>query len=165
MNVSGDARALSCETAAPGTMLACVSSRGREPVYSRAYVVSRVGDLLAVQNCEAVNLFDDITIMDRGRRRASLDDRPTMSSKVVRGDFRQKPVAPRRQQFAFEDRSAHRPRAVRHRRCGQPFLTEFAEALSFQEAALFPLLFDRRRSPLGDCPLGVDAQLTGSRER
>jgi hypothetical protein len=130
-----------------------------------AYIISRVGDLLAVQNCEAVNLFDDVTNMDRGRRRTSLDDRPTMSSQVIRRDFRQKPVAPRRQQFAFEDRSAHGSRAVRHRRCGQPFLTEFAEALGFQEATLFPLLFDRRRSPFGDCPLGVDAQLTSARER
>jgi hypothetical protein len=67
--------------------------RRKRPVFryegrdrSRPDIVSRVGDLLAVQNCEAVNLFDDVTDVDRGRRCTPLDDRPTMSSQLIAGD-------------------------------------------------------------------------------
>jgi type IV secretion system protein VirB9 len=88
-----------------------------------------------------------------------------MSPQVIRRNLSQKPVAPLGQQLALEDRPAHRPRAVRHRRRAQPFLAELAKALRLEEAALLPLLFDRRRSSLADRPLGVDAQLSRSSER
>jgi hypothetical protein len=61
---------------------------------SRTYVVSRIGDLLAVQNREAVNLFDDVTDVDRSRRRAPLDDSAAVSPQVIWRDFRQKPISP-----------------------------------------------------------------------
>src|SRR6185437_5558883 len=51
------------------------------------------------------------------------------------------------------------------RRRGQPFLAELAKALRFQEPALLPLLFDRRRTSLADRPLGVDAKLARPRQR
>ena len=128
-------------------------------------IVSRIGHLLAVQDREAIDLLEDVADVDRRRRRAALDDGATMRPQVVWRDFGQQPVAPLGQQFALEDRSAHRPRAVRHRRRGQPLLAELAKALRFQEPALLPLLFDRRRASLADRPLGVDAQLAGTSER
>ena len=48
--------------------------------------VSGVGDLLAVQDREAVDLLDDVAHVDRGRRRAALDDlaaRARRSSGVI----------------------------------------------------------------------------------
>jgi hypothetical protein len=55
----------------------------------RSNVVSRVGHLLPVQNRKAVNLFDDVTDVDRRRRRAPLDDRAAMSPQIIRRDFSQ----------------------------------------------------------------------------
>jgi hypothetical protein len=125
----------------------------------RTYVVSRVGDLLAVQNCEAANLFDDITDVNRGRSRAPLDDRATMRPQVVWRDPPSEAYSAIRgssSRSKIDRRMAHV--LCRHRGCGQPFFTEFVEALGFEEAALFQLLFDPR-------PFGVDAQLSRSSKR
>src|SRR3546814_8197438 len=85
------------------------------------------------------------------------------SSDVCSSDL--KPVSPHGKQLTLEDGPPHRARAVSHRRRGQPFLAELAKALRFQEAALIALLLNRRRSPLGDSPFGVDAQLSGASQR
>ena len=52
---------------------------------------------------EAVNLFDDVSDVDRCRRRAPLDDGAAMSPEVVWRDFRQKPAPPYGKQLALED--------------------------------------------------------------
>src|SRR5579885_310986 len=78
---------------------------------------------------------------------------------------REKPLAPGRQEFSLEDRPAHGPRAVGHRRHGESFLTELSEALRLEKPPLGAPLFKGGRAPLPDHALGVDAEFPRSRER
>src|SRR6185437_13852591 len=57
-------------------------------------IISRVGDLLAVQDREAIDLLEDVADVDRRRWRAALDDGATMRPQVVWRDFGQQPGAP-----------------------------------------------------------------------
>src|SRR5581483_5138904 len=111
---------------------------------------------------EAVDLLDDVADVERRRRRAAVDDGAAMCPQVIRRDLREKPLAPRRQKLTLEDRPAHGPRAVGHRRHGEPFLTELAEALRLEKAPLGALLFKGGRAPLPDHALGVDAEFSRS---
>src|SRR5579885_409030 len=130
-----------------------------------ADLISRIGDFFAVEDGEAVDLLDDVADVERRRRRAAVDDGTAMCPQVIRRDLREKPLAPGRQELALEDRPAHGPRAVSHRRHGQPLLTELAEAPRLEKPPLGALLFKGGRAPLPDYALGVDAELARPRQR
>jgi len=74
--------------------------------------------------------------------RTPFDDLAAVSAQVVRCDLCQEAIPPDRHEFALEDGASHGARAAGHGRIGQPFLTEFAEALCFLDPAFLPLLLD-----------------------
>jgi len=82
-----------------------------------AHLVSRVTDLLAVQDGEAVDLLDDVADVDGGRRRAPGFDLGAKLTKVVGRDFAKEPVFPDGQDIPVEDRLAS---TVCCRPCGLP---------------------------------------------
>src|SRR5260370_5014032 len=105
-----------------------------------SYVVSRIGELLPVQNGEAVNLFDNISHVDRCRRCAAFFHLKAEGAEIIGRDLREQPVLPDRDDIAIKDRTAHRASALRHPSVLEPALADSAKVLGNGELALLALL-------------------------
>jgi hypothetical protein len=131
--------------------------RGQRPVLGqegcdrrRTDLVGRIPHLLAVHDCEAKDLLDDVADVDGGRRCAPVLHLGAQCAQVIGHDLDEQAVLPRRNDIAVEDRSAHGAGAVRHRRLLEPALAEFSEVPGFLDTPLFALLLPRWRLTLGD---------------
>ncbi|MCY1229794.1 hypothetical protein D9M72_421810 [compost metagenome] len=125
----------------------------------RFNVVSRILDLLAMQDRERIDLFHDVANMDRSCRRPTSLYLGTQGSQIVRGDFGQQPVFEDRQDVAVDDAFTHRARAVGHARTGQPLRQRFTEILGSVQAPFSALLLKRGRLAQGDHALGIEQLL------
>src|SRR5262249_31083262 len=62
----------------------------------RTDLISRVSDLLAVQNCKAVDLLDDIAHVNGSRRRASVLHLDAERAQIIGSDFSHQAIFPDR---------------------------------------------------------------------
>ena len=103
--------------------------------------------------------------MDRRGWRSPLLHFIAHRPKIFGRDFRQQPIAERRQYIALVDRAAHRASAFGHPVLLQPAFAKLAKALCFLDAALLALLLLGGRPPLLNRALCVDQLFPSTGER
>jgi hypothetical protein len=105
-------------------------------------------NLFAVENDEGIDLFDDVTRMNSRCWRSTVFHLDALCPEIVRRDLGEPPAFPYREDVTVENRFAHGPGAIRHRRVFEPALTNDSEGFAHRNPTLLALFFLSGRAPL-----------------